>query len=333
MHAETPPLTSARSASGTLAYFPVAMFGSVMGLTGLGAAWRMAVPLYSAPTWIGDVLAVLAMLAFVAVVAAYATKLVTSPDAARQEFRHPVAGNTFATFFVSLLLLPIVIAPSSLGLARTLWTVGAVGSVPFAWLTVRRWLAAQQDFSHATPAWLLSLVGLLDLPLAVPHLHIPALRMVMLPGLAVGLFYAALLFSIVFGRMVFGPPLPPAMAPQSLMLLTPFSVGMSTYVATTGSVDLFAKSLLALALFLLAVLAGRLRQLRHCCPFRVAWWAVSFPLAATTLAALQFAAASPSVQAHVLAFALLATTTAVIAWLLVRTLSGVLRGELRALSA
>ena len=87
-----------------------------------------------------------------------------------------------------------------------------------------------------------------------------------------------------------------------------------------------------LTLFMLAVLLGRLRKLRSCCPFRVAWWAVSFPLAASAIAGLRFAAAEPGLVTDAIAIALLALATIAIGGLLVRTLIGVAQGELRMLS-
>jgi tellurite resistance protein TehA-like permease len=48
-----------------------------------------------------------------------------------------------------------------------------------------------------------------------------------------------------------------------------------------------------LTLFMLAVLVGQLRYLPACCPFRISWWAVSFPLAAAASADLRYAAAEP----------------------------------------
>ena len=117
-----------------------------------------------------------------------------------------------------------------------------------------------------------------------------------------------------------------------MILLAPFAVGTSAYVATTGRVDLFAESLFALTLFMLAVLLGRLRYLTACCPFRVSWWAVSFPLAAAAIAGLRVTAGDPGQLEDVLAMALLALATIVILGLLLRTLLGLVRGELRTLS-
>jgi len=193
-------------------------------------------------------------------------------------------------------------------------------------------MSDRQLIAHATPAWIIPVVGLLNVPLALPGLGLPPMHGVMVLGLAVGLFFAIPLFTLIFSRLVFEPPMPDALQPTLLILVAPFAVGFSTYVATTGQVDLFAQSLYMLTLFMLAVLLGRLRNLLGCCPFRVSWWAVSFPLAASAIAALRFAAEEPGLVTDMIALALLALATVTIAALLVRTLIGVARGELRALS-
>jgi tellurite resistance protein len=174
---------------------------------------------------------------------------------------------------------------------------------------------------------------LLDIPLALPSLGLPSMHGVMVLGLAVGLFFAVPLFTLIFSRLVFEPPLPEALQPSLLILVAPFAVGFSTYVATTGQVDLFAQSLYVLMLFMLSVLLKRLRSLPQCCPFRVSWWAVSFPLAASAIAALRFAAAEPAWTTDVIAWGLLIFATVVIGSLFLRTLAGLVRGELRHLSA
>ena len=314
-------------------YLPVGLFGSVMGLTGLSVAWRLAHARYGAPEWIANGIGIAAVTAFVLLALGYAVKLMTAPAAVHAEFRHPIAGNLFGTILISLLLLPIVLAPLNLLLAQVVWGVGAAGMVAFAWMIVSRWMSDRQQVAHATPAWIIPVVGLLDVPLALPSLGLPPLHGVMVLGLAVGLFFAVPLFTLIFSRLVFEPPMPDALQPTLLILVAPFAVGFSTYVATTGQVDLFADALYVLTLFMLAVLLGRLRHLPSCCPFRVSWWAVSFPLAAAAIAALRFAAAEPGWITDAIGLGLLALASVTIAGLLVRTLVGVARGELRALSA
>jgi tellurite resistance protein len=316
-----------------LDYLPVGLFGSVMGLTGLSVAWQLAQVRYGAPGWVALAIGATAVAAFLAVLAGYAVKLATAFDAVRAEFRHPIAGNLFGTVLIGLLLLPVVIAPYSLVLARALWIGGAVGMVLFAWLVVSRWMSDRQQVAHATPAWVIPVVGLLDVPLALPILGLPPLHGLMVFALAVGLFFAVPLFTLIFSRLLFEPPLPEALKPSLLILVAPFAVGYSTYTLTVGQADLFAQALYMLTLFLLAVLLGQLRHLPLCCPFRVSWWAVSFPLAASAIAALRHATAEPGLITDAVALALLALATLVIAGLFVRTVLGLARGELRTLSA
>ncbi|OOG41424.1 SLAC1 anion channel family protein [Rhodanobacter sp. C05] len=317
---------------------PIGLFGSVMGLTGLSIAWRLAHAHFGAPAWIADGIGVVAIAAFVAISLGYAVKLATAPDAVRDEFHHPIAGSLFGTLLISILLLPIIIAPVNVFLARVLWAIGAITMNAFGWLMISRWMSDRQQAAHATPTWIVPLVGLLDVPLAVPSLGLPtviyaSVHQLMVLDLAVGLFFAIPLFTMIFSRLLFDAPLPDALQATLLILVVPFSVGFSTYTVTTGATDIFAQALYLLSLFVLAVLLGRLRHLGRCCPFKLAWWSVSFPLASASIAALHYAEAISGPIADALALALLALATVVIAGLLVRTLMGLLRGELRTLSA
>ncbi|UDL94312.1 SLAC1 anion channel family protein [Lichenihabitans sp. PAMC28606] len=316
-----------------LDYLPVGLFGSVMGLTGLSIAWRLAHTHFGAPEWIALTIAAVAIVAFVVVAIAYLVKLVTAFAVVRTEFRHPIAGNLFGTVLISLLLLPIPLNPFAHQLAQGLWMVGAVGMVLFAVLIVSRWMSDRQQVAHATPAWIIPVVGLLDVPLAIPTLDLPPLHGLMVFSLAVGLFFAVPLFTLVFSRLLFEPPLPDPLKPSLLILVAPFAVGYSTYTVTVGQTDLFSEVLYMLTLFMLAVLLGQLRNLPVCCPFRVSWWAVSFPLAASSIAALRFAVSEPGLITDGIAIALLGLATLVIIGLLGRTLFGVVTGELRTLSS
>jgi tellurite resistance protein len=317
-----------------LHYLPIGLFGGVMGLSGLSLAWHLAHAHAGAPEWISQAVGAIAVLAFVALLIAYGTKAILSPAATRAEFRHPIAGNLFGTLIISCLLVPMILAPVSLLLARALWVVGAVAMVVYAWTMVDRWMTETQKPEHATPAWIVPMVGMLDVPLAMPMLDLPLeIQFLRLLALAVGLFFAVPLFTLILGRLMFQPQMPPALQPTLLILLAPFSVGVSTYAVAVGRIDQFAFALYLLALFVLAVLVGRLRFLLRCCPFRVGWWAVSFPLASISIAAFRVADAFPGVASNGVAWALLLGSSGVMAWMLVRTLSGVFRGELKALTA
>ena len=299
-------LTLATAFRSRLEYIPVGLFGSVMGLTGLSIAWRLAQQHDGLPAWPSLLLTAVATADF-ALLAAYLTKSLTAPEAVRAEWKHPVAGSLFGTILISLLVLPIVLAPISLVVARVLWIVGASGMVLFAWLMVSRWASDRQQVAQATPAWIVPVVGLLDVPLALPRARPPG------PPRIDGVLSRrrpVLRSAAVLDHPVATPlrmPMPEQLKPSLLILVAPFAVGTSFYAVATGSNDLFAEALYALALFILAVLLGQMRHLARCCPFRVSWWAVSFPLAASARAALHFATANPGWFTNTVALGLLSS--------------------------
>ena len=172
----------------TLDYLPIGLFGSVMSLTGLSVAWRLAQRAFDSPGWVSVILQDLSTATFVVLLVCYLIKCFTATQAVRSEFKHPIIGNLFGTLIISVLLQPIVIAQWSLPLARGIWVVGAIAMVGFAWLIVTRWLSQRHEIIHATPAWIVPVVGMLDIPLAVPSLDMPPLHGVMILALAVGLF-------------------------------------------------------------------------------------------------------------------------------------------------
>jgi tellurite resistance protein len=315
-----------------LEYLPVGLFGSVMGLTGLSVAWKLAHEHFGVPAAVGTSIAWVAVVDFLALLVAYGVKAATAWSTVKAEFRHPVAGTLFGTILVSLLLLPIIVGPVSTTAARVLWVIGAAGMALFAFLIVTRWVSEKQQYAHAMPVWIIPAVGLLDLPLAAPWLGFQQIHGLLVFALAVGLFFVIPLFTLIFSRLLFEAEMPAALRPSLLILVAPFAVGYSSYVTVTGHPDLFASALFMVMLFLLAVLVGQMRYLRKCCPFRVSWWAVSFPLAASATAAMRYASADSSWILDGIAILILALASATIVGLLIRTLVGLARGELRTLS-
>ncbi|MEJ8850853.1 SLAC1 anion channel family protein [Variovorax rhizosphaerae] len=315
-----------------LAYLPVSLFGSVMGLCGLALAWRLAATQFGLPRWVGEAIGHVAVLVFVALVVAYAIKCLQSPAAVRAEFAHPVAANFFSTPIISLLLLPAVVAPYALGVASVLWVTGTLAMLGFAWLIVSRWMSVRQQIAHATPAWIVPVVGTINISYSGVPLDIPGSHPVCVFALAVGLFFAVPLFTLILSRLIFEAPLPQALQPSLMILVAPFAVGFSAYLNVAGRLDLFGESLFYLGVFMLAVLLPKLLRLRSCSPFHTSWWAVSFPLAAMTLAALKFSVERPWWLAQAFALALLAFTTFVILSMGLRTTVGIARGGLRDLT-
>lgn len=327
-HREVPLPGTTIAPTSRLDWLHVSLFGSVMGLTGMSLAWRLAHELLG--SWIGISWAfeTLAVLAFLLISLGYIAKMVTARATVVAEFFHPIAGNFFSTLFISIVLLPSFIVPISLQAARAVWLIGALSTSIFALFIVNRWMRSRQQVANATPGWLIPVVGLLNVPLAMPSLGLASLREVMVPYLALGLFFTVPIFTLIFHRLLFEPPLAGELQPSLLILVAPFAVGTSTYIVATGNVDHFADALFTLAVFMLAVLVDRLWHLGACCPFTISWWGVSFPLATTAIAAMRIALAHRAIATDALAVALLVFATAVVTLLIIQTAWRLARGEL-----
>lgn len=311
---------------GATAPWPVALFASVMGLAGLALAWRLAGQ-GTVLSLVGDAFAALAWMLFALLCAVQWRRLRRDRAAWLAELRQPAGAPFAGTFWISLLLLPMLLPTYAVLPARVLWLFGAGGMVVFVWRICRSWLAERQVMRHVNAAWLIPAVGLLDIPLAFPALGWPAWREVMVIALAGGWLLAAMLFVLVSARLLFHPAWPPALRPSLLILSAPFAVGFSAYVALAGAVDAFARALFHLDVLLLALLLPRTVSWLRGQPFLLSWWALGFPLAASAVAAQRYAKAMPSVWAEWLALALLLVASGTIAALAWRSLRGLLRGE------
>lgn len=162
---------SVQTSNTSIKNLPINLFGSVMGLAGLGLAWRLSGQYYGVGGVLGEAIDALAGLVFVLLTLGYLGKWVKHPEAVRAEFNHPFASNFFGTVTIALLLLSAVAAPHNELLGRALWILGSALTVLLAGLVVFRLLSGNQDSLNAVPAWLIPGVATLDI--AVTGAHIP----------------------------------------------------------------------------------------------------------------------------------------------------------------
>lgn len=310
-----------------LAVLPVGLFGAVMGLSGLCIAWRLAFALFGAPAWIGEAIGALAVLAFLAIAAAFLGKLARFPALVSAEWHHPVQGPLFATLFISFLLLARVLQPYAEWLAQAVWILGAVTTACFTVLCVYRWIGHKFEIDHASPSWFVPVVGDLNIPSAGMFEGHASVHEFYLLCIAVGLFFAVVLFTLVFARLVFRAPLPAVLQPTLAILTAPFGVGFLGYTRTLG-IDLLATILFYCGVFLLIVLAPLLLRQALQRPFRVSWWAIGFPFAALAASGMEYAMAVRDYFSFCLGVAVLAAVTLAIAWVLAESVIRLARGDL-----
>ncbi|NWB51438.1 SLAC1 anion channel family protein [Pseudomonas sp. F8002] len=312
--------------SGSIKNLPINLFGAVMGLAGLSLAWQSASEYVAYAQMIGAVIGGFAILVFIALVAGYLTKWVKYPAAVKAEFNHPISGNFFGTVTIALLLLSAVVGSASTLISQGLWMLGSLLTVILAAIVLSRLLSGNQESRYAVPAWLIPGVAALDIAVTGAHMPMAWAYEFNLFAMAVGSVIALVFFTRIFSRLVHEPVMAKGMTPSLMILIAPFEVGFLAYTNFFGSVDYFASVLFYFGLFLFGVLAFKI--FRQAAPFSPAWWAISFPIAALSNAALKYADAKGGAILEAIAYLILAFLTIALAVLTVKTLKILFNGKL-----
>lgn len=308
-----------------LEHFPVPLFASVMGTTGLAIAWQKAHAVLGAPAVIGDAVRVLATLLFASLAVAYALKWLRHRQAALAESRHPVRINFVSTISISLLLLStswLAVAPR---LASATWALAALLHLALTLRTISSWIHhTHYDIKHVNPAWFIPVVGNIIVPIAGVKIASPELSWFFF---SIGIVFWGILLTIVMLRLFFHEPLPVRMAPTMFIVLAPPSVGFVAWTELVGGVDAFGRILFYIALFLALVLASNaLRFIRL--PFFISSWAYSFPLAALTIASITMFQHLGGTTLAVIALVLLSVLSIVLVLLAARTIAAAWRNQI-----
>ncbi|MES2162941.1 MAG: SLAC1 anion channel family protein [Pseudomonadota bacterium] len=317
---------AAARATPSVRYLPVSLFGSVMSVAGLALAWRLASKTYGADIAVSNAIGVAALALFVVLALSYLGKLLRHPELVRHEFAHPVIGSFFGTVGISVLLLSSVIGGYSAAAQLVVWSVGTVVTLALSGLMISRLLNGNAAPTSVVPAWLIAGVGSLDIVVTGGALTADWTHEVNLLAAAIGGVSALVFFVLIFSRLVHQEPLAATMRPSKMILMAPFAVGFIAYVNLVHRVDMFAALLFYFALFLFVIIGYRLAA--KPAPFSPAWWAIGFPMAALSNAALTYANAVGGVVLHAVAALLLLLLTAAVLVLAVRTLWGLAAGRL-----
>lgn len=309
----------------TLEHYPVTFFAVVMGLSGLGLALRTAGHAFGwqVQTDLASLLVVAA--AFAAIALIYLVKWFRFPRAVSAEWNHPVRLSFFPAITISLLLLAALAVPVSEGLARVLWLVGVIGQFALTLAVVSGWISARSfQMGALSPAWFIPAVGNVVVPLAGVGLGYVEVSWYFM---SVGLLFWLVLLALVFNRLIFHDPLPARLQPTLVILIAPPAIGFMAWLRLTGEIDHVARVLVNAAWFFTALVAVQLPRILRL-PFAMSFWALSFPIAGVTIATLTYGAEQQHPVLLWLGGALLIVLVVVILGLIVRTIRGLIAGEI-----
>lgn len=97
---------------------PAGYFGMVLGIIGMGFAWRYASTIWPVSRTIGDGLVIVATLVWALLALAFISRAVRFPHSVLQEMRHPVASSFVSLFPATTMLVAIGFVP---GCGRSRW--------------------------------------------------------------------------------------------------------------------------------------------------------------------------------------------------------------------
>ena len=304
-------------------------FAIVMGLCGLSLAWSRAVPsLGDLAGAIAMAVGALALLVFGVLGGLSLLRAQRYPQALAEDMRHPIRHAFVAAVPASIVLLATVATtvagPSTL--ARGVWMLGAVAQFVVTVWVMARWLKGNRDggfvWAGITPVLFIPIVGNVLTPLAGVALGLPEWSAAQL-GVGVVLWPVTLtLLAVRLGQIGLWPDR--MLASTFITIAPPSVIGLG--VLQLGAAPLLGWALWGLGLFFLCWSATLFKRV-VAQPFSIAFWGLSFPLAAFTALTLRLSEhAAPAFAS--LGLVMLALTSIVIAALVLGTVQGLRRGSL-----
>ena len=268
-----------------LPIIPASFFGIVLGIGGLGGAWRVAHRVWHLPALIGEVLLVGATLVWLIVLTLYASKWIYARSAAISEISHPVQCCFVGLAGLTTMVMAAVVLPYSRTTALVLFLLGLIYTVAFAvWLTGSLWQGGREN-AHITAALYLPVVGGSFVAAAVAA----ALGYADWGQLAfgAGAFTWLAVDAMLLHRLFAAEALPLIVRPTIGIQLAPPTVGALAYInLSSGPPDMFIHAMLAYGL-MQAVVLIRILPWIAARPFTVSYWGFTFGVTALSTAPLR----------------------------------------------
>jgi len=264
---------------------PAAFFAIVLGLAGLGNAWRAAHQIWQLPAVVGEVLMAVATIVWGMLLLLFILKWLVAREAALGEIRHPIQCCFVGLAGVATMLVALAVLPYSRLGAQVVFGLGAAFTLVFAlWRTGVLWQGGREP-GATTPVLYLPTVGggfvsaTVVSALGYPDWGAYAFGAALLSWLAIE--------SVLLHRLYTVVTLPVALRPTLGIQMAPPTVGAVAYLSVNGGApDLVAHAMfgygLLQGLLLLRLLPWIMRQ-----PFAASYWGFTFGISALATASLR----------------------------------------------
>ena len=305
---------------------PASAFGVVLGLAGLGGAWRAAHQAWGYPEAVGEALMLAGTVAWFVVLVLYGLKWIWIAHEARAEVQHPIQCCFVGLVGVTTMLIASAALPYSRLAAEVLFGLGAAWTILFAvWRIGGLWQGGR-DIAATTPVlYLPTVAGAFVFAIVGSALGLADVAKIVFGA---GLLGWLAIDSVSWHRFYVGPEMPPTLRPTMGIQMAPPVVGLQAYLSVTNGVpDLWAHAFLGygilMALVLLRMLPWVMQQ-----PFSLSYWAFSFGAASIAGAPVRMIARGDTGAVVEMAPYLFAAGNIAIAVLVLGTLRLAIKGHL-----
>jgi len=260
-------------------YFPIALFSSVMGVSGAAISIRLLEGMFDWNNIFSNTMIVLATFMFIVNAIILLYRVGRFKHVVKMDFNHPVKMNFFGAISISLLLLAVPYYDINITISLVVWILGALFQVGLT-LVILSKLFWEHEFKLAqfNPTWFIPIVGNIVAPLAGVYHVEPIINWIFF---SVGIVFSIVYLTIFVNRIIFQPTLPPPLTPTFFILLAPPAIGFVSYVKLTGHVDVFAYIMYGVVFYLGLLFLYQAKRF-FTIPFFISWWAFLFPSAAVT---------------------------------------------------
>ncbi|MEW9898630.1 dicarboxylate transporter/tellurite-resistance protein TehA [Chitinivorax sp. PXF-14] len=306
------------------ARIPASYFGMILGLAGMGQAWRAATVLWGLPRVIGEGVLLLATLIWAALLITYLYQALRHPQAALAEAMHPVQGGTPALMCIATMLVAMAILPYSRTATECLAAVALTAHLLFSlWHTGTVWRGGRNHLDTVPTVYLPTVAGNFTSAAVLGGLGLASWGWLFLGA---GVFSWLALESLMIQRMLGPEPLPVPQRPLiGIQFAPPVVCGMACLMLSPGAHEPWLLMLWGYGLFQL-LLGMRMRLWLGEQPFAMSYWSYTFGIAATTICSLKLAISGVA-SARILSLPIFGCANAFIGYLTLKTFALVLNGR------
>lgn len=307
-----------------LPFVPVSFFSMVLGLIGLGNAWRAAHRVWDLPGEIGEAIIWLGLLVWAALAVLYAAKWMFARAAVKAELGDATPFSGLAG--VATMLAAVGLLPYAYGLAAVVFVAGAVFTFGYGvWRTGVMWQGGRPAASTNAALYLPLVAGSFVLAIGLSAFGLADWAQL---AFGAGFFTWLAVESVLLQRLYTAEPMASAVRPTLGIQLAPPAVGAVAYLGAfgAGSETMLVHAFIGYAL-LQAVLLGRLLPWISK-SFGPGLWSFSFGVTALATATIAIAGRGDSNAIGTLAPVAFVFANVVIAGMAVATIGLLARGRL-----